>query len=105
VFECRAALEDRELAGQGLRDLFGNADGLAPDLTVTERSRGLLDHLGALVADAPVVLAVDDVGWLDDLTLRVLRFCLRRLPQVSVLATACTWSAVAPDRAASVPDL
>lgn len=104
VLECRAAQEDQELAGQGLHDLFG-ADGLAPDLTVTERSRALLERLGALVADAPVVLAVDDVGWLDDLTLRVLRFCLRRLPQVSVLATACTWSAVAPDRAVTVPDL
>ncbi len=112
VLECPAAEEDHELAAQGLRDLIGGEGGrglaiLAPDLTVTERARLLLQHLAALATDAPVVLAVDDVPWLDDLTLRLLRFCLRRLPpaRVTLLATARTWSALDPARAVSLPDL
>lgn len=109
VLECRAAAEDRDIPGQGLTDLLGDrpdtAEICGAELTITERSRLLLEHLAALTAERPVVLAVDDVAWLDDLTQRVLRFCLRRLANLSVLATSRRWSPLAPDSASAVPDL
>jgi ATP/maltotriose-dependent transcriptional regulator MalT len=45
----------------------------------------LLDLLGVLEADAPVVLVVDDVHWVDQPSLRALVFALRRLVADPVL--------------------
>jgi DNA-binding CsgD family transcriptional regulator len=62
-------------------------DAGAPDaLTI---SRGVLSVLRLLAAAGPVVLAVDDVQWVDPASARVLAFTLRRLQreQVGVLAT------------------
>jgi DNA-binding CsgD family transcriptional regulator/tetratricopeptide (TPR) repeat protein len=42
-------------------------------------ARGILDVLRALCGDAPLVLAVDDVQWLDRPSAAVLEFCFRRL--------------------------
>ncbi|WP_203751613.1 helix-turn-helix transcriptional regulator [Cellulomonas chitinilytica] len=114
VLVTRPAEEDRHSAGQGLRDLL---DGhrlpddvprthlLADDLPALDRSRATLDALRALAGHGPVVVAVDDLPWLDDVTWRALRFALRRLTdaRVSLLATARTW---APDTlTTAVPDV
>ena len=48
-------------------------------LPLLERSRAVLDHLRRLSLDGPVVLAVDDLPWLDPFTRRVVRFALDRL--------------------------
>ncbi|HET7130564.1 MAG TPA: AAA family ATPase [Gaiellaceae bacterium] len=49
---------------------------------------GLVTMLHALSASAPVLLAVDDVQWLDRASERALSFAVRRLPQhVSLLVT------------------
>ncbi|MGY4642295.1 AAA family ATPase [Cellulomonas sp. URHB0016] len=126
VLVTRPAEEDRHNAGQGLRDLLDDlpearsrpdrhpdvrsaADRthhlLADDLPVVERARAMLDVLRGLAEDRPVVVAVDDLPWLDDVTWKALRFSLRRLTdaRVALLATARTW---APDTlATSVPDV
>jgi DNA-binding CsgD family transcriptional regulator len=49
---------------------------------------GLVTMLDALAASAPVLLAVDDVQWLDRASERTLSFAVRRLPaRVSLLLT------------------
>ncbi|MBO9554423.1 LuxR family transcriptional regulator [Cellulomonas sp.] len=114
VLVTRPAEEDRHSAGQGLRDLLDGvelpddvptAHLLADDLPALDRSRATLDTLRALAVHGPVVVAVDDLPWLDDVTWRALRFSLRRLAdaRVSLLATARTW---APDTlTTAVPDV
>jgi AAA ATPase domain len=51
--------------------------------------RGLVSALRALAADAPVLLAIDDVQWLDPASARVLSFAVRRIEEepVGVLTT------------------
>ena len=113
VLVTRASQDDHQVLGQGLLDLFDPRHlpddlaplALGPDLSALECSRLVLDRLQTLAARGPVVIAVDDLPWLDDLTLRVLRFSLRRLvgEPVSLLATLRTWL---PDTLATViPDL
>lgn len=97
VLVARPSEEDRDNPAQGLHDLFdrlpASAD-LAADLPAVERSRWVLDQLRTLAAQGAVVIAVDDLPWLDDITRHTLRFALRRLGDepVSLLATARTWS-------------
>ncbi len=52
--------------------------------------REVLQTLRRLAATRPVVLAIDDVQWLDSFTARALRYALRRLESepIGVLATA-----------------
>lgn len=54
---------------------------------------GLLRAVRELAAETPVVLAVDDLPWLDQASLHHLRFLLRRVTDlpVALLATARTW--------------
>lgn len=61
-------------------------------------ARGVLDALRALSADAPLVIAVDDVQWLDRPSASVLEFCLRRLKDepVAILLTFREDSGVFP---------
>ncbi|MDT4923515.1 MAG: hypothetical protein QOG01_1228 [Pseudonocardiales bacterium] len=65
-----------------------------PDEVVDPRSVavGILGGLRALALRRPVLLAVDDVHWLDDATAHVLSFALRRLgaQPVGMIATAST---------------
>ncbi|MBO3101489.1 helix-turn-helix transcriptional regulator [Cellulomonas fengjieae] len=108
VLVTRPSEDDRDSPAQGLHDLFDRHPAypdLARDRPVVERSRWVLDQLRTLAAHGPVVVAVDDLPWLDDITWRTLRFALRRLRDepVSLLATARTWS---PERlAAPAPGL
>lgn len=110
MLQCRAAEEDRPLAAQGLVDLVGAHGAVASlldsSLPLPERAGMLRDHLERLAARGPVVLAVDDVPWLDDVSLRLLRFCLRRMTsaRLSLLATARTPGPLAPE-GRGVPDL
>jgi DNA-binding CsgD family transcriptional regulator len=112
VLQTRPGPEDRDGAGQGLLDLFVGVehdDAVAVDGpavgSVFDRMRAILVRVRELAETAPVVLAVDDLPFLDDLTARTLRFVFRRLvaEPVSLLATACTWSPVTPPT--PVPDL
>jgi DNA-binding CsgD family transcriptional regulator len=103
VLEAHAAEEDRHNPGQGLVDLFDGPqlpagvstdDVLCTDAPAIERSRAMLGVLRSLARDCPVVIAVDDLPWLDDITSRALRYAMRRtqgLP-IALLATARTWS-------------
>jgi DNA-binding CsgD family transcriptional regulator/tetratricopeptide (TPR) repeat protein len=61
-------------------------------------ARGVLDVLRAVSADAPVIIAVDDVQWLDRPSASVLEFCLRRLKDepVAILLTFRENSGVFP---------
>ncbi len=101
VRECRCAQADTNLPFAGLGDLFDNLDddviGALPEVQrralsaalllddssevwVTERVVGVavLSVLRALAA-APVILAIDDVQWLDSSSRKALTFALRRL--------------------------
>ena len=63
------------------------AGNLAPDQRVI--ALGVREAFRTLSASSPLVLAVDDVQWLDPSSARALAFALRRLPgyPVAVLAT------------------
>jgi DNA-binding CsgD family transcriptional regulator len=100
VLVARPTEDERNSPGQGLRDLFDRQGDAVDDpmhdadLPAAERSRLVLAALRGLATRGPVVLAVDDLPWLDDVTARALRFVLRRLVDepVALLATARTWS-------------
>ncbi len=107
VLSSRPAEAERGLAHAGLGDLFENeleivlpalsaprrralevallveedADGTDPR-TLGVAVRGALD---VLAADAPVVLAVDDVQWLDQSSAGALAFALRRVREQPIL--------------------
>jgi len=108
VLSSRPAEAERGLAHVGLGDLFdGVLDEVLPALapprrralegallleepagvTVDPRALGLAvrSSLQVLAADSPVVVAIDDVQWLDVSTARVLAFALRRLGTARVL--------------------
>ena len=115
VLSCRPAESETKLALAGLADLLGDvADPVLPTIAVPQRhalevallrlepngfvadwravGTGLRSALGSLTESAPVVVAVDDVQWLDRPTMRVLEFATRRLGSlpVGVLVTART---------------
>jgi DNA-binding CsgD family transcriptional regulator len=128
VLSCQPTLAERPLAFSALGDLFGPfAERVLPalpnsrsgavrdalqlrtspaDLSGLRRApperqvlaRGILDMLRALSADAPVIIAVDDVQWLDRPSASVLEFCLRRLKDepVAILLTFREDSGVFP---------
>src|SRR5205085_6618426 len=71
--------QERALAAALLRADVGEQTD--PRATAT----ALVAIFGALAADAPLVVAVDDVQWLDRASERALEFAARRLPQNAVL--------------------
>ena len=102
VLVARPAAAEAALAFAGLRDLLGNAlDELASELPPPQAnaldvallrreageqpvnphavSAGVLSVLGALAEQSSVVVAIDDMQWLDRETASALAFALRRL--------------------------
>jgi len=121
VLACRCTESEVSLAFSALSDLLGSLVGeivpsLAPprrralevallladaaDGSLDEQAVALavLDALRLLARDQPVLVAVDDVQWLDVSSARVLAMALRRLrgEQVGVLATVRGVDAVRP---------
>jgi ATP/maltotriose-dependent transcriptional regulator MalT len=112
ILVCRSAEAEASLSFAGLSDLIGDAlDEVAPVLAPLRRQAlevalllaepgeappdpraiglALLDVLRALAERGPVVLALDDVQWLDPSSASVAQIALRRLRDepVCVLAT------------------
>jgi len=112
VLTSRPALPEMQISFAGLRDLLdGFANELLPELAVPQRralevallrrepgesrpdqgvvAAALLAGVRMLASGGPVLIALDDVQWLDEPTAFVLTFALRRLQQeqVAVLIT------------------
>jgi len=93
VLVTRAAEEEMPLGMAGLVDLFEHVDADAGALVADDnpfsRGRAVLAALRGLSASRPVVVAIDDLQWLDQASARALRYALRRLEEepVGVLAT------------------
>jgi AAA ATPase domain len=103
VLACRAAESEARLSYAALGDLF---DFELPDLPAPQRraldaallraevegappdqravSLASLGVLRALAASAPLVIAIDDVQWLDTPSARVLAFVVRRLEDAPI---------------------
>jgi DNA-binding NarL/FixJ family response regulator len=95
VLTMRAVEDEREVPGLALEDLFDAdmGEAISPDSATPgfDHGRQVLTALRRLGADA-VLVAVDDLQWLDPLSANALRFALHRLGdrRVSVLATVPT---------------
>jgi DNA-binding NarL/FixJ family response regulator len=93
VLVTRAAEEEMPLGLTGLVDLFERVDldagALIADDNLFARGRAVLSALRTLSAERPVLIAIDDLQWLDQASARALRYALRRLDDdpVGVLAT------------------
>lgn len=137
VLEARPTSAEADFAFAGLGDLVGGVPkelrdelpepqqhALAVALVEAEPTRGrspnartiglaLLGLLGAVAKLGPVLLAVDDVQWLDEPTLAALLFALRRIDGVPVRALLAQRSGaesplavatqIPPDRLTRVP--
>jgi DNA-binding CsgD family transcriptional regulator/tetratricopeptide (TPR) repeat protein len=88
VLVTRPGEEEMQLGLTGLVDLFGADPAVLAD-NPFERGHAVLAALRVLAAGGPVVIAIDDLQWLDSGSARALRFALRRLDAepVAVLAT------------------
>ena len=99
VLVTRPAEEELRGTMIGLLDLFDEVDPdpsvLDPDTDLFERGRAVLSTLRRLTEASSVVLAIDDVQWLDPISVRSLRYALRRLEDrpVWVVATERTGTA------------
>jgi predicted ATPase len=81
VLVTRPAEEEMPMSGIGLVDLFERADTGAALPTLDDpftTGRAVLENLRTLVDRGPVILAIDDLPWLDSVTARALRYSLRR---------------------------
>jgi DNA-binding CsgD family transcriptional regulator len=93
VLLTRPAEEDMAYGLAALVDLFEHADVDVTALLAEEnpfaRGRAVLGALRRLAEQQPVVIAIDDLQWLDLASARALRYALRRLDRepVGVLAT------------------
>jgi DNA-binding NarL/FixJ family response regulator len=93
VMLTRAAEEEMPLGLTGLIDLFEHVDldvgALIADDNVFARGRAVLSALRALSASRPLMIAIDDLQWLDQASARALRYALRRMGDhpVGLLAT------------------
>jgi DNA-binding CsgD family transcriptional regulator len=92
LLSTRPAEEEMPLALAGLVDLFEDHDlagaALAADTGQLARGRAVLDTLRGLAAEAPVVLAIDDLQWLDITSARTLRYEPELADAVEALAFA-----------------
>jgi DNA-binding CsgD family transcriptional regulator len=111
VLSSRPAEAERSLAFTGLADLFEDVLGqVAPSLSPPRRSAleaallvsgatdgvdpralavAVRDTLEALAAEAPLVIAIDDVQWLDQPSAGALAFAVRRLELPVLVFLAC----------------
>jgi hypothetical protein len=93
VLVARPAEEEMSLALGALLDLFEHVPldpaALQADENPLARGRMVLEALRQLAETRPVVVAIDDLQWIDSASARVLRFALRRLDAepVGLLAT------------------
>jgi DNA-binding CsgD family transcriptional regulator len=93
VLVTRPAEEEMALDLVGLVDLFDDFEVDLAALRLEDdafaRGRLVLEALRRLAMNGPIVVAVDDVQWLDPVSARALRYALRRLETepVGVLAT------------------
>ena len=105
ILVTRTSEDELHAPMTGLIDLLEEADPvggpLDADADLLDRGRAVEQTLRALAKETPVVLAIDDLQWLDTVSLRSLRYAMRRLEgvPVSILATERT----AGDRVAIVP--
>ncbi|MGW2857357.1 AAA family ATPase, partial [Streptomyces sp. NPDC001215] len=111
VLHCAPAEEDARLPFVGLIDLFAGVpesclEALAPEPRAALRAAllygpepadgrsslavrvAVLDVLRALAANGPVVLVLDDLQWLDELTAEALAFAVRRLGGLDIRVVA-----------------
>jgi DNA-binding CsgD family transcriptional regulator len=102
---------EEELLGSmtGLIDLFEESDAdpavLDPDVDVFDRGRAVLRTLRGLAGPQPVVVAIDDVQWLDAVSARTLRYAVRRLDREPVVLLATErWGTGEPDEPVAPPD-
>jgi hypothetical protein len=88
VLVTRPAEEEMPLALAALVDQFVGSElegaALAADSGPLSRGRAVLEALRGLAAEAPVLVAIDDLQWLDTASARTLRFALRRLDEEPV---------------------
>jgi DNA-binding CsgD family transcriptional regulator len=93
VLLSRCSEEETPIAGGTLLDLFGEIptgeEVAGPDEALA-RGRSVHATLTTMVVDAPLVIAIDDLQWIDGVSGRALRYALRRLrsERVGFLATA-----------------
>ena len=93
VLVTRPAKDEMPLGLAGLVDLFEHVDldtsALLEEENPFARGRAVLAAMRRLARDAPVVVAIDDLQWLDLASARALRYALRRMDAepVGVLAT------------------
>lgn len=128
VLASRPAESETDLPFAGLLDLLAaHADDVLPDLPGPQRlalevallrrdpeadqvspvatSAAFLSVLASLTEAAPVVVAVDDLQWLDTATARVLGFAARRLGSLPVGILATVRIPTPLDPTVPVPDL
>ncbi len=98
------------LSGVGLTDLFESVRLVGLTVGTDDlfsAGRAVLTALRGITADEPLVIAIDDVQWLDSFSARVLRYALRRLETepIAIVATLrsegagvdpLAWSATLP---------
>ena len=94
----RPAEEERALALGGLIDLFEGVEidegALRGEGNPIARGRAVLAALRGLAEESPVLVAIDDLQWLDSASARALRYAIRRLDAepVGILAVTRTGS-------------
>ena len=91
VLLTRPVAEEIPLALVGVDDLLRHADAAAPDGAddVLAHGRALLETLRRLAVDAPVLLAIDDVQWLDPAS-------VARCASPCAASTASAWASSRP---------
>lgn len=83
VLAARAARDEISLELSGIVDLFEQLDvdvsALRVEADPIERGRSTVEALRRCAVDAPTLIAIDDVQWLDAASVRAIRYALRRL--------------------------